>query len=595
MDSAKQNLASTYVNAFVNAGFCSDKLMLNAEEDWIHKNKDHGKTAAAASLGMILMWNNESAITEIDKYQWAENSHTKAGAMLGFGIATAGVRDNLDAALAINLEALEAPEAAVRIGALMGLGIGYCATSREDIIAQVVPLAVDSSLELELCAHACLCLGMVFAGTGNEEVTEAITQALMERAAIDPKQLDDPVSRYMGVALGLLFLRRRNACDTLTELINTIEHPMSKYVTTTIKTCAYACSSDVLGIQELLHQLSGAALETHAEEEKEIEVAKEEAEKAKKAAAASTTDDATTAQPQPTTTTTEKKTEDKAEDKKKSTTSSTLDIEDKLLHQGAATIGIPLIALGEPIAVEMTSRLIDRLLQYGELPIKRAVPFAMALNFLSNPRPPVVDALSRMSHDADADVALHAILALGLVAAGTNNARVAGLLRQLAGYYSRDANALYTIRLAQGLVYLGKGLLSLSLTHSDGYLINNAALACITLILHAGLSFKDTIMNKHHYILYALANAIHPKWLITVDEDLNPLPVQVRVGQAIDVVGQAGIPRSITGFQTHNSPVLMNPGERAELGDDEYIPLTSVMEGIVILKKNPNFQFEAGK
>ena len=36
----------------------------------------------------------------------------------------------------------------------------------------------------------------------------------------------------------------------------------------------------------------------------------------------------------------------------------------------------------------------------------------------------------------------------------------------------------------------------------------------------------------------------------------------VRVGQAVNTVGQAGNPRKITGFQTHTSPVLMKHGER---------------------------------
>lgn len=44
VDSAKQNLAGTFVNAFVNAGFGNDKLMVEAEEgnSWIYKNKEHG-------------------------------------------------------------------------------------------------------------------------------------------------------------------------------------------------------------------------------------------------------------------------------------------------------------------------------------------------------------------------------------------------------------------------------------------------------------------------------------------------------------------------------------------------------------------------
>ena len=44
VDSARDNLAGTFVNAFVNAGFGNDKLMVEAEEGngWVYKNKEHG-------------------------------------------------------------------------------------------------------------------------------------------------------------------------------------------------------------------------------------------------------------------------------------------------------------------------------------------------------------------------------------------------------------------------------------------------------------------------------------------------------------------------------------------------------------------------
>lgn len=52
----------------------------------------------------------------------------------------------------------------------------------------------------------------------------------------------------------------------------------------------------------------------------------------------------------------------------------------------------------------------------------------------------VIDTLSKLSHDADQDVALGAIISMGLIGAGTNNARLAGLLRQLAAYYAKDVD-----------------------------------------------------------------------------------------------------------------------------------------------------------
>lgn len=147
VDSARQNLASTFVNAFVNAGFGTDKLMtgeprrgdgelcyysnsplakcfvwliecvrlqlchvsccherfhrrlgqLNkypgyercaggAEEDpgtvhWIFKNKDQGKTAAAASLGLISLWDVEGGLPQIDKFLYSKDPHVVAGAL----------------------------------------------------------------------------------------------------------------------------------------------------------------------------------------------------------------------------------------------------------------------------------------------------------------------------------------------------------------------------------------------------------------------------------------------------------------------------------------------------------------------------------
>lgn len=103
------------------------------------------------------------------------------------------------------------------------------------------------------------------------------------------------------------------------------------------------------------------------------------------------------------------------------------------------------------------------------------------------------------------------------------------------------------------------------------------------------MTLFSVILGRSHYLLYTLAPAMQPRMLVTFDEDLNSLPAPVRVGLAVDVVGQAGKPKTITGFQTHTTPVLLAYGERAELATEEYIPLTPIMEGFVILRKNPDF------
>merc|ERR1712072_1202952 len=226
-------------------------------------------------------------------------------------------------------------------------------------------------------------------------------------------------------------------------------------------------------------------------------------------------------------------------------------------------MGLALVALGEEIGNEMALRTCDNLLQYGDSSVKKAVPLALALLSMSNPAMNVTDQLSRLSHDPEAEVSYNAILALGLVSAGTNNARIASILRQLATFYQKEPNHLFVVQIAQGFCHMGKGLLTLSPAFSDRLLHSNVALAGILVVLNACTDIKNTLLGKHHYLLYYLATAIKPNMLITIDEEGNQVQASVRVGKAVDTVGQAGRPKTITGSQTHTTPVLIGYGERA--------------------------------
>ncbi|KAL5065654.1 hypothetical protein RYX36_027391 [Vicia faba] len=109
VDSARQNLAATFVNAFVNAGFGQDKLMTvvsdsssgGSSRNWLFKNKEHGKTSAAASLGMILLWDVDSGLAQLDKYFHSNDNHVIAGALLGVGIVNCSIKNDSDPAMAL--------------------------------------------------------------------------------------------------------------------------------------------------------------------------------------------------------------------------------------------------------------------------------------------------------------------------------------------------------------------------------------------------------------------------------------------------------------------------------------------------------------
>lgn len=128
-------------------------------------------------------------------------------------------------------------------------------------------------------------------------------------------------------------------------------------------------------------------------------------------------------------------------------------------------------------------------MHYGEPIIRKTIPLAIGLVSASEPVLPILDTLSKYSHDNDLQVALNAIFAMGLVGAGTNNARLAQMLRQLAGYYHKEPDCLFMVRIAQGLVHMGKGTITINPFFSDRAIMSKPAVAGLLASLTA---FTDT-------------------------------------------------------------------------------------------------------
>lgn len=107
----------------------------------------------------------------------------------------------------------------------------------------------------------------------------------------------------------------------------------------------------------------------------------------------------------------------------------------------------------------------------------------------------------------------------------------------------------------------------------------------ILIPLVALLKPHSLILGRSHYLLYSLAAAMQPRWLLTLDENLNSISATVRVGQAVDTVGKAGEPKTIAGIHTHTTPVLLCANEKAELANGEYEFAAPALDGICVLKK----------
>jgi len=109
----------------------------------------------------------------------------------------------------------------------------------------------------------------------------------------------------------------------------------------------------------------------------------------------------------------------------------------------------------------MAMRLLNHILHFAKTDKKKVVPIALAILSLSNAKINVMDLLFKLAYDTDTEISYRAIICLGLVGAGTNNSRLADILRKLASYYSRENDPLTLVRMAQGLLYMGKGMLSI--------------------------------------------------------------------------------------------------------------------------------------
>uniref|UniRef100_A0A914X4C9 26S proteasome non-ATPase regulatory subunit 2 n=1 Tax=Plectus sambesii TaxID=2011161 RepID=A0A914X4C9_9BILA len=562
-DSARMNLAAAFVNGFVNTGFGVDKMMFETEDAnaWFFKNKEYGMLSAAASQGLVLRWDIDTGLTRCDRFLYVTEDFIKAGTLLAIGIISSGIQDRSDPAAALLMDHIQSDRAVMRIGSIFGLGLAYANSKRETVtkdeeggvIFELKKVLTDTkpAANAEVKGLTGLALGLICVGTADHQVAMDLLQILMEKTEIE---LKDPNMRFLALGIALIFLGTQDKSEVFVESVRALPDPFGSMVSILVDVCAYAGTGNVLKIQKLLHICS-----------EHYEVSKEEKDKKK--------DD--------------KKKDEKKEEEKPDLSS----------QQAVAVLGIALIAMGEEIGTQMCVRMFGHLFRYGEPVIRRAVPLAYGLLSVSNPQLNILETLGKFSHDADVDTAHNAIFALGLAGAGTNNARLVAMLRQLASYHQKDQVSLMLVRLAQGMTHMGKGTMTLNPFHSDRQLMCPAAVAGLFATCFAFLDANNSVLNnRQHYLLYSLVPAMQPRMLITLLEDendpdqLKQINVSVRVGQAVDVVAQAGKPKTITGFQTHTTPVLLAFGERAELANEEYISLTPFLEGLVILKKNPDYE-----
>eukprot|EP00915_Cephaloidophora_sp_WS-2016_P003189 GHVH01004306.1.p1 GENE.GHVH01004306.1~~GHVH01004306.1.p1 ORF type:complete len:1107 (+),score=189.95 GHVH01004306.1:83-3403(+) len=640
LDSANKNLASSYVSGFVHAGYMNDVIVNPTtttestsntnNKPWIHKHKDDAGTAAAAAvIGALYLCNEDEGLNIVDPYLSSDNPGIQAGGYLGWGLVCckqdggfdpllhqaasllceeeddedmqddeedakettvdqkAAAETESGSAAKTSVIKLDKGKEFVKLCSLISLGFAYGGSYKSTLIDVLEPVCLDTEpCNLPLTYNSALVMGLSHVGSGDENISEFLCQVVLDLFTQDLNPLDkDYDAIFLAVGLALNYMGTRSQSDTVASVLSSMGDSCAfrRGAVVLLEACAYVGTCDLSIVQRFLRVISdGADVDTENEDIGEDNKDTTTAEAASTAGADADAD------------------EDESKRFSDRKSKSNPKVINQHLDRRLAVLGISLVCLGDKVGQQMILKYAESLLQHGDLPIVRTIPLALALTFASNPQNMVMDLLSKMAHDTDAETALTAIFSLGVVSAGTNNARAAKMFRQLALFYQKSTHALFLVRMCQGLVHLGKGLLTISPVMYGGDVIKKSTLGHLLTVILVGFNMQKHLLDGHHHLyLWHLVAASNPRMLMLLDSSsFEPVPLSLRVGQAVNTVGVAGNPRSVTGFQTHTSPVIIGQGEQAEIDqsglkqqdenedtEPSYQCHTSSLEGIVLVTK----------
>jgi len=289
-------------------------------------------------------------------------------------------------------EYLDLKDGWAKAGACIGYGIANSGIwSDTDPAKAILEEHLDSKEDL-VRRGACMGLGLAYAGTAREDLRDGLTRIVTD-LGIGPD-----TAGFAALSLGLIFVSK---CDE--DAINTIltvlmERPASELSQSTARFFAIGLALLFLGQQEKCD----VTLETLQAIEHPLA---RFAEVCVQAAAYVGSGNVLKIQ----------------EFLQKCIPHETKP--EATLPQQMAVLGIAFIAISEKIGNEMSGRLMNHILQYCELEVKRALPIAIAMLNISNPSILATDLLSKLAHDEDLEMSLRAVYGLGLIGLGTNNSR----------------------------------------------------------------------------------------------------------------------------------------------------------------------------
>ncbi|XP_077301425.1 uncharacterized protein LOC143922021 [Arctopsyche grandis] len=230
-----------------------------------------------------------------------------------------------------------------------------------------------------------------------------------------------------------------------------------------------------------------------------------------------------------------------------------------------------LVGLGDTVSTPLLDRICNSSLLLDSPHLKNVFPLCLALIYTSNPKSEVIDTLEKSLTSGDSDS--NALIALGIVGAGTKSARILRILEVNFANIYKDSKSSSALILSQGLVNLGKGLFTLSPLMYEKSLVSDRGL--IGILSTITVFLDQSLFPDYSFLCYFLTLSISPKYVVGYEGTC-------RVGKPSDNVGLAGNPNKINGTVVHSLPVILNTNEKAEV-DDEV--LTAYIEDVLVKKQ----------
>ena len=105
---------------------------------------------------------------------------------------------------------------------LIGLGLAYAGSNREDVLSLLLPVLSNAKSSMEAIGVAAMACGLVAVGSCNSDVTSALLQTLMEKSEVE---LKDTFARFLPLGLGLTYLGKQEAAETVVLALEVLTDP----------------------------------------------------------------------------------------------------------------------------------------------------------------------------------------------------------------------------------------------------------------------------------------------------------------------------------------------------------------------------------